>query len=218
VSADNETTSAPADAEVAQDAVAGAPEASDGAAAASASGDDTVTTSASGDDTVTTTVDAAAPSPEELIAPFREERDRLKDQLLRLAAEYDNYRKRTRKDLEEAERRGCEETVRELLPVFDNLERAIAAAGTASDVGAIVAGLKMVLRLFEDHLGRIGVTRVAAVGERFDPAVHDAIQQVETDEHPPGTVIAELAAGYKLGDRLVRPASVVVARKPSAAA
>jgi len=162
-----------------------------------------------------TTTDAGAPSD---MAAIREERDRLKDQLLRTAADYDNFRKRTKKDLDESERRGREETVRELLPVFDNLERAVQAAVGTSDVQAIIEGLKMVLKLFEDQTGRIGVTRIEAVGQRFDPAVHDAIQQKETDEHPPGTVIAEVVPGYRLGERMIRPAMVVVSRKPSASA
>ena len=107
--------------------------------------------------------------------------------------------------------------MREFLPIIDNLERAVSASSSASDVAAIVEGVRMVLKLFEDQAGRLGLTKVKAVGERFDPAVHDAIQQVETDDHPPGTVIAEVVSGFRLGDKLVRPAMVVVARKaPSA--
>ena len=181
------------------------------------------------DDTTATLVDAdpsetpekhdgEGASVEDPSAPIREERDRLKDQLLRTAADYDNFRKRTKKDLDDADRRGREETVRELLPVFDNLERAVQASTGTSDVSSIVEGLKMVMKLFEDHVGRLGITRFQTVGQRFDPAIHDAIQQKETDEHPPGTVIAEIVPGYRLGERLVRPAMVVVARKPAASA
>ncbi len=166
-------------------------------------------------ETTETVLDGEMPPAAELLAPLRAERDRLKDQLLRTAAEYDNFRKRTKMELEEAERRGKEEAVRELLPVIDNLERAVGAATAATDVMAIVDGVRMVLKLFEDQASRIGLERVAAVGARFDPAVHDAIQQKETDEHPPGTVITEVLAGYRLGERLVRAAMVIVARKPS---
>ncbi len=141
------------------------------------------------------------------------ERDKLKDQLLRTAADFDNFRKRTKKDLELAERRGREETLGEILPVIDNLERAVAAGRNASDVQAILQGVEMVLKLFDDTAKRLGLERVPTVGERFDPALHHAVQQTETDEHPPGTIIAEFQAGYRLGDRLVRPAMVVVARK-----
>ena len=160
---------------------------------------------------------AEATGPEAEITKLREERDKIKDQLLRTAADFDNYRKRTLKDLQEEKRRAKEDVVREFLPVIDNLERAVSASSGASDVTAIIEGVRMVLKLFEDQAARLGLTKVKAVGERFDPAVHDAIQQVETDDHPPGTVIAEVVAGFRLGDKLVRPAMVVVARKGPAA-
>ncbi len=155
------------------------------------------------------------------LVQLREERDRLKDQLLRTAADFDNFRKRSRKELEDAEKRGREDTIREMLPVFDNLERAVTAgtnATNATDTAAIVDGLKMVMKLFEDHTQRIGISRVPSVGERFDPAIHDAIQQQETADHPPGVVITEVVPGYRFGERLLRPAMVVVSRKPSASA
>lgn len=152
------------------------------------------------------------------LALMTADRDKLKDQLLRTAADFDNYRKRTRRDLEDAERKGKEDALRELLPVFDNLERALSAAGTATDVNSVIDGIQMVLKLFEDQASRLSLIRVPGVGERFDPAIHEAIQQLETDEHEPGTVVAEVAAGYKIGERLVRPAMVVVAKKPAASA
>jgi molecular chaperone GrpE len=163
----------------------------------------------------------AAETAEQVVDPtiqLREERDRLRDQLLRTAADFDNFRKRSRKELEDAEKRGREDTIREMLPVFDNLERAVTAGMTATDTAAIVDGLKMVMKLFEDQVQRIGISRVPSVGERFDPAIHDAIQQQETADHPPGVVIAEVVPGYRYGERLLRPAMVVVSRKPSASA
>lgn len=149
------------------------------------------------------------------LAALEAERDRLKDQLLRTAADFDNFRKRSRKDVEAAEKRAKEDILRELLPVADNLERAVGAATDASDIAAIRDGVQMVLKLFEDTAARLGLTRLTTVGERFDPMLHDAIQQKETDEVAPGTIVAEVVAGYRLGDRLVRPAMVVVARKPA---
>jgi molecular chaperone GrpE len=140
------------------------------------------------------------------------ERNKLKDQLLRTAADFDNYRKRARKDVEDAARRGREDTLRELLPVSDNLERAIAASANAREVEGVIEGVRMVHKLFTDSLERIGVSRIPSVGERFDPMIHEAIQQVESDEHPPGTVVGELMPGYRLGDKLVRAAMVVVAK------
>ncbi len=148
------------------------------------------------------------------LAALEAERDKLRDQLLRTAADFDNYRKRSRKDVEQAERRGKEDVLRELLPVFDNLERAVSAASGVTDVHSILQGVEMVLKLFEDTAGRLGLERLEAVGQRFDPMLHDAFQQQPSAEHPPGTILAEYQSGYKLGDKLLRPAMVVVSKKP----
>ena len=150
------------------------------------------------------------------LSPMEEleaERAKLKDQLLRTAADFDNYRKRARKDVELAERKGKEAVLREILPVIDNLERAVAASADAVDVQAVRDGVNMVLKSFEESAARLGIERVEAVGQRFDPNLHDAFQQVETDEVAPGTVVQEYQPGYKMGDKLLRPAMVVVARK-----
>ena len=154
----------------------------------------------------------AEPSPLEAVTA---ERDKLREQLLRTAADFDNYRKRSKRDVDDARQRGKDELVRDLLPVFDNLERAVQTADTASDTRSVLEGIRMVLKLFEDTADRVGLERVPSVGERFDPAVHEAIQQQETDAHPPGTIVTEVVPGYRFGQRLVRPAMVVVARKPS---
>jgi molecular chaperone GrpE len=151
------------------------------------------------------------------LAQAQAEAARLKDAWMRTAADYDNFRKRTRRELEEARRSGREDLLRVLLPVFDNLGRAIQSAHRSSDVKAMADGLSMVQRQFVEALGREGITKVPTVGKAFDPSVHEAIQQVETDEHPAGTVIAEVQAGYMQGERLMRAAMVVVARpKPEA--
>lgn len=150
------------------------------------------------------------------LSPMEEleaERAKLKDQLLRTAADFDNYRKRARKDVELAERKGKEAVLREILPVIDNLERAVAASADAVDVQAVRDGVNMVLKSFEESAARLGIERVESVGQRFDPNLHDAFQQVETDEVAPGTVVQEYQPGYKMGDKLLRPAMVVVARK-----
>lgn len=152
----------------------------------------------------------------DVVNNLKEERDRLKDQLLRTAADFDNFRKRTRKDTEDADRRGRETVVREFLPVIDNLERALAASKDSTDLTSILDGIRMVLKMFEDVTPKIGLVRVPGIGERFDPAVHEAIQQVETDEHEPGTILSEVSAGYRFGDKLVRAAMVVVAKRPVA--
>lgn len=137
---------------------------------------------------------------------------RLKEAWLRSAADFDNFRKRSRRELEDARRSGREDLLRALLPVFDNLGRAIQSATRSTDVKAMTDGLSMVERQFVDALNREGIARVPTVGKSFDPSMHDAIQQVETDEHPPGTVLAEVQPGYTQGDRLMRAAMVVVAK------
>ena len=147
--------------------------------------------------------------------PVVTERDRLKDQLLRTAADFDNFRKRARRDVEDAAKRSREQTLLEILPLVDNLERAVEASGSAADVAAVADGVRMVLRSFQDIADRLELTRVPAVGARFDPNVHDAVQQVETDEHPPGTIVSEVMPGYRLGEKLLRAAMVVVARPPT---
>ena len=98
------------------------------------------------------------------------------------------------------------------MPVFDNLERAVVHAGQASDAKAVADGVGMVLKQFGDTLGKVGIKRIPAVGGPFDPSLHEAIQQVETNDHPAGTIVAEVQPGYTLGDRLVRAAMVVVAK------
>ncbi len=139
---------------------------------------------------------------------------RLKDQLLRTLADFDNFRKRSRREITDAERIAREELLRELLPVFDNLERASQHAVGSTDMQSLADGIQIVMRQFFDTLGKLGVERVATVGLAFDPAVHEAVQQVESAELPPGAVAQELLAGYHVGDRLIRPAMVVVV-KPS---
>ncbi|MEO6574010.1 MAG: nucleotide exchange factor GrpE [Polyangiaceae bacterium] len=162
---------------------------------------------------------SAEPStPLETIDPLeaaRSEAGRLKEMWMRTAADFDNFRKRSRKEVEDARRGGREELLKELLPVFDNLERAIQSAQRATDIKGVSDGLSMILKQFEATLGRVSITKVPTTGTSFDPAIHEAIQQVETDEHPPGTVVAEVQPGYIQGDKLVRAAMVVVA-KPKA--
>jgi molecular chaperone GrpE len=152
---------------------------------------------------------------EDPLAKAQAEAAKMKDAWVRTAADFDNFRKRTRRELEDARKGGREELLKDLLPVFDNLERAVTSSKSAPDVKAVVDGLAMVLKQFESTLARSGITKVATTGMSFDPQVHEAIQQVETDEHPPGTVVAEVQPGYMSGERLVRAAMVVVA-KPKA--
>lgn len=152
------------------------------------------------------------PPPVDPVAAVTAERDKLKDQLLRTLADFDNYRKRSKRDEQDAKHRGREDVLRELLPVFDNLERAATYAKTGADAKAIAEGVVMVLKLFEDTVGRLGGQRLRPVGQPFDPNIHEAIQQVESAEHAAGIVAIELVPGYQLGERLLRPAMVAVSK------
>jgi molecular chaperone GrpE len=164
----------------------------------------------------------SAPEPQvaaiDPVAEAKAEGQRFKDQWMRSAADFDNFRKRSRKELEDTRKAGREELLKDLLPVFDNLERAMTSAERATEVKPVSDGLKLVLRQFVDTLGRSGITKVPTVGLQFDPGLHEAIQQVETDEHPPGTVVAEVQPGYLQGERLIRAAMVVVAKPKTSGA
>jgi molecular chaperone GrpE len=160
----------------------------------------------------------------------KETLDRLKDtheRQLRAVADLENYKKRAAREREEAEKFAIGKLVKELLSVLDNLDRALehSAAAASSEVqggpggpgeGALATGVQDTRRLFEDILAKFGVRGFSAKGLPFDPNRHEAIQQVPTSEVPPGTVATEIARGYLLNDRLLRPALVGVAAAPPA--
>jgi molecular chaperone GrpE len=151
----------------------------------------------------------------------RETLDRLKDtheRYLRAAADLDNYRKRAAREREETERFGITVLLKEMLPVMDNLDRALEHASESEKHSALAEGVASTRRLFEDVLAKFGVKPFSAKGEAFDPNRHEAMQQIETDEVAPGMVAQELLRGYYLHDRLIRPALVVVAAPKSAEA
>src|SRR5579863_3860185 len=131
---------------------------------------------------------------------------------LRLAANFENFKRRKAQEIADVRRYESEDAARALLPVLDNLRRAVEHAGEAGAEEFFVSGLQLVVREFEAALQRIGVVPVPAVGERFDPAIHEAIAAEESDDVTDDTVIDELVPGYRLHDRLLRPAIVRVAR------
>jgi molecular chaperone GrpE len=165
---------------------------------------------ASGDGRASASGDAGAPAAES--EGPEAELARTKDRLLRMAADFDNYRKRARRDIADAERRVQEDLLTKLLPSFDNLERAASHAESAPDVKALAEGLGMVMRQFQDTLSNLGIERLASVGKPFDPAEHEAVQHVQSNEVPPGAVVQELQGGYRWQGRLLRPALVVVSK------
>jgi molecular chaperone GrpE len=153
------------------------------------------------------------------LATLEKERKELHERLLRTAADFDNFRKRSRKDMDDARAKAKEDVLREILPVADNLERALAAAesqGGPAATGGIADGVKLVLRQLASALDRFEVKAFASLGEAFDPARHEAISQIETPDQPAGTVVNEMQKGYLMGARLLRPAMVAVARPPAA--
>lgn len=140
----------------------------------------------------------------------------LKDKYLRSLADGENARKRIRQQSEESVRIQKEAVLRDLLPIVDNLERAVGAAREgAKDPAVIVDGVQMVLRSLLDFLKSQGVVPIVSAGQPFDPSRHEAVDQVASDTHPPNTVVNEFHRGYLIGDRVLRPASVTVAKGAS---
>lgn len=138
----------------------------------------------------------------------------LKDKYLRALADAENMRKRMRQQSEDNVRLQREGLLRDLLPIIDNLERAVGAARGGGNGKPIVEGVEMVLRSLHDFLRGHGVTAQESVGRPFDPQFHEAVDHVESAEHPPNTVISEFHRGYQIGERVLRPARVAVAKAP----
>lgn len=160
------------------------------------------------------------PAADERIAELEAQVAATKDKWLRAVADHDNYRKRVKRDIDDAVMRKTQSLLSGFLPSVDNLERALEIASTAmagasdeneGNISQVVKGIQMVRDEFIKALEKQGIEPVQAVGQPFDPAVHDALQQIDSPDHPPGVVIREFEKGYKMGDRLLRPARVIVA-------
>lgn len=165
------------------------------------------------DDVAAATAQSMTPEAvEQQLTDALAERDANHDRWLRAQAEFDNYRKRVQREVDEERKFAPLPFVRELLPALDNLRRAADVGRTASETGNLVQGIDLVLQQIEQVLGRHGVTPIAATGQTFDPHLHEAVTQLPSAEHPPLTVLQELERGYKLHDRVVRPGKVIVSR------
>jgi|SRR5579871_1790492 len=160
--------------------------------------------------------EAPVESDAEKAARLEQEKKDLHDRLLRSAADFENYKKRSRREVEDAQARGREQLAKELLPVLDNFERALQALASGGSVEQLGQGVKLVDKQLRAALEKFEIRSFDALGEPFDPGRHDAIQQEETAEHPPGTVARVFSRGYTIGQRLLRPAMVAVARPPAA--
>jgi molecular chaperone GrpE len=155
----------------------------------------------------------AAGQPAAELAALAAERDELKDRLLRLAAETDNFKKRVERDKADFLRRATEGLVRDLLPVLDNLERGARAA--EGDTSPLAQGVELTLQEMRKVLERNGLEPVAALGQPFNPELHEAMMQQEDPDQEDGTVLSEYQRGYVFQGRLLRPAMVVVSKRPA---
>lgn len=151
---------------------------------------------------------------EKALAEKTEEAAANLDRYVRERAELENFKKRMQRERAESLRFAAEGLVRDLLGVIDNLERALDHAAAGGNGQPLAEGVAMVLKSALDVLGRHGVTRVDAVGERFDPSLHEAIAQVVDPAREPNLVVEQLEPGYRLHERLLRPARVTVSAKP----
>ena len=160
------------------------------------------------------------PSDAERIALLEAEKAESKDRMLRIAADFDNWKKRARRDQADGEMRAKESVLRDFLEIADNLERATASLGEdkGGDAKVIRDGVDLVLRQFRSKLERYQVRPVESLGMPFDPRFHEAISQVPSADAKPGSVLSELQKGYLIGEKLLRPALVVVAAAPPAPA
>jgi molecular chaperone GrpE len=165
--------------------------------------------------------DENTPSPNPSVSEMEILRDQLRakeeearlnyDRYLRQTAELENFKRRAGREREDVSRFANEALVKDMLPVVDNLERAI-AHGKSGDEDSLLKGVEMILKGLMDVLGRHGVVQISAIGQPFDPQLHEAMAHVESTEHAPNTILEEYQKGYLLKDRLLRPALVTVVK------
>ncbi len=165
-------------------------------------------------DTISEIFEESPREAEDLLAQKDAEMATLQDRLMRLAAEMENTRKRLEREKSEGICFANESLMRDLLPVLDNLERALEHADNESSSGGLLEGVHMTRKVFLSVLNKYGCKPFDSEGETFDPNFHEAMMQEETLDHPDNTVIKEFQKGYTLNDRLLRPAMVIVAKAP----
>ncbi|ASR46680.1 nucleotide exchange factor GrpE [Paenibacillus kribbensis] len=144
------------------------------------------------------------------VAKLRAEAEEHQQRFLRAQADFDNFRRRTLKEKEELAKYASMKLVTELVPVLDNFERALATAQQGAETESFAKGVEMIFRQFEGVLQAEGVTAMNSVGQPFNPDFHQAIMQVESEEHEEGIVVEEVQKGYMLKDKVLRPAMVKV--------
>ena len=145
----------------------------------------------------------------------QEELQIYQDKYIRLAAEFENYKRRAQRDQSDAIRYANESLLKNLLSTLDNLERAIQCGKDAGATGALLEGVELTHKQFLETVGKLGVRQVSSTGSLFDPSMHQAVAQVESETAEPNTVVEEFQKGYFLHDRILRPAMVTVAKEES---
>jgi len=163
------------------------------------------------DATVAETTESASSASEQQALSMEEEVKAVQDRYLRLAAEFENYKKRAQKDQAEYAKYANERLLRELLPVLDNLQRALQHAQQSGGTNGLIEGVELTCKQYLEVLSRFGVRPIPSVGQPFDPAVHQAVATVDPQGRAPNTIVEEYEKGYYLHDRVLRPAIVTVA-------
>jgi molecular chaperone GrpE len=136
------------------------------------------------------------------------------DRFLRMAADFENFKKRAAKEKEDYLKFANEDLIKAILPFVDNLERAVNHAEKVQDTGVMIEGVRLTIQQIHQALNKFGLSSFESVGKPFDPAMHEAMLAVETDQHEPNQVLEEFQKGYLLNDRLLRPATVSVSKLP----
>ena len=163
------------------------------------------------------TSETHAPDAEPLqarIAELEQAYEEQKNLYLRTLADFQNYRRRQNEEMERQRIRVLETLLEDLLPILDNFERALQAAEATRELEPLLEGVKMTDRQIKALLARFDIHPIEAVGKPFDPNLHEAIQRVESEEYEDGTIIDEVERGYRMGERVIRPSKVIVARRP----
>ncbi len=147
------------------------------------------------------------------IQKLKKEIEELKDKYLRQVAEFENFRKRKEREMEEFWRKANADLILKLLPILDDIERSLESARRDQNFEALVEGIEMIYKTFLKVLEAEGVTPISAVGQEFDPEYHEALMQVEKEDVPPNTVVEEHQKGYLIGNKILRPAKVIVSKE-----
>ncbi len=145
------------------------------------------------------------------ISSLKAELDKVNNQYIRLAADFDNYRKRQMQEREALLKYGAEETLKKMIEALDNIDRAKASVENVEDVNTVKDSYNLVFKQIYDVLQKIGLEVIDTKDKEFDPNMHEAVMQTPTSDYPENTIIAELQKGYKLGDKVLRPSLVNVA-------